>query len=616
VFSTGAPSRRFGYVETLRISTQSVDLSRLSAGAVPLLDSHQTDSADAVIGKVIEARIERGALVGKIQFAETPRAQAVEGMVARGELNSLSIGYSIDDYEETGRDDSGRAGILVTRLTLMEVSFVAIPADAGAQVRSLKIHGAYMTERSLSQTDAGEIDGDDFEDGETEFAPIAEARAPTREETIRVREIKAIAERSGLGADFYEPHVRAGTALPAYRSLVLDRIHQHEPARYIRSSAVGIIDPGVSPQSTLNAMAEGLICRALDFVPDGRNGLPKISDPRRAAEFANYSLVDLGLKLTGNERRMKAGAAYDFVQTRAQMGTTDFPNLLSIAANKILLAQYEYQKPSYRALARKRNFNDFKVHSFLRAGDFPILEALLETGEFRNGSLSENRETVTAATYGKIVSFTRQMMINDDLSAFTDVTAAAGRRVADFENSLAWKIILANSGAGPVLSDTGNLFNATAIATAGGHANLAAAASGINITSVDLGRQALRGQKSLDGIPLNSAPSLLVVGPQKQTEAEQLLSTSLLATQISNVVPGGIQTLGLAVDAYIADKSWYLFADPNACPVFTWGYVDGFEGPRFAIDQPFRQDGIQFKVAEEFGFGAIDFRGGYRNAGG
>ena len=128
----------------------------------------------------------------------------------------------------------------------------------------------------------------------------------------------------------------------------------------------------------------------------------------------------------------------------------------------------------------------------------------------------------------------------------------------------------------------------------------------------------MRVQKSLDGIPLNIGPAMIVAGPQKQTELEQLLSTSLLATQISNVNPfngGGMTSLKPVIDAYITDNAWYLFADPMAAPSFVYGYVSGFEGPRFAIDQPFRQDGLSLKVVEDFGFGAIDWRGAYRNAG-
>jgi hypothetical protein len=156
------------------------------------------------------------------------------------------------------------------------------------------------------------------------------------------------------------------------------------------------------------------------------------------------------------------------------------------------------------------------------------------------------------------------------------------------------------------------------VTTAGGHANLAGTAAAVTVASISAGRLAMRQQKSLDGIPLNVNPSIIVAGPAKQTEIETLLSTSLLATQISNINPfngGGMTSLRPEIDAYITDNAWYLFADPASAPAFVWGYVSGFEGPRFAIDQPFRMDGLSLKVAEDFGFGGVDWRGDYRNAG-
>jgi hypothetical protein len=332
------------------------------------------------------------------------------------------------------------------------------------------------------------------------------------------------------------------------------------------------------------------------------------------------SLLEMGAELAGvrNSHQIPRLRLYEDLMQRSMLGSSDYPLLLSAVANKFLLAQYQYQTPTYRSFAAKKTFNDFKAHNFLRVGDFPILEQLSETGEFRNGSISENREQVYAATYGKIISISRQLFINDDLSAFADLAGAAGRRVADFENSIAWGVILSNTKAGPTLSDTGGLWNSTAVTTAGGHANLAGTPSAITVASISAGRVAMRSQKSLDGIPLNVNPSIIVAGPAKQTEIEQLLSTSLLATQISNVNPfngGGMSTLRPEIDAYITDNAWYLFADQAAAPSFVWGYVAGSDGPRFAIDQPFRQDGFALKVSEDFGFGGIDFRGAYRNAG-
>jgi hypothetical protein len=512
-------------------------------------------------------------------------------------------------------------------LVALRKDLETLSVDAARKLEEVKAEGLSVDQVRAIEAEhgviLGKIEAKRAEITAAETAANAPGADPLVAERARAAEIIAIGARHNLQQAMVSRAIADGVTLDAFRGQALEALAANAPGNAVRGTgaAVQVIHPGESPAERRSAMADGLIMRSLGHVPDGSKGRPKIDNEARSREFAGMSLLELGAELAGirNAHRMHKLALYETLVERSMLGTTDYPLLLSAAANKFLLAAYQYQAPTYRKFSAKKQFNDFKSHNFLRAGDFPLLEQLTETGEFRNGSISENREQVTAATYGKIIGLSRQMFVNDDLGAFADLTALAGRRVADFENSVAWGVILSNTAAGPALSDTGNVFNSTAVTTAGGHANLAGAAAAITTASIDLGFTSMLQKKGLDGAPLNLLPSILVVGPQKRTEALQLLSTNLLATQISNVNPfsvsGDAGKLDLAVDAYIGDKSWYLFADPVVGPVFIWGYVSGFEGPRFAIDQPFRQDGLALKVVEDFGFGAVDFRGGYRNAG-
>ena len=637
VITTSTPVKRWGMIEILEVSDKAVDLSRVGLGQVKLLDSHNSGSVECVLGVLESARIESPAVVGVVRFGETEEALEAAGMVERGEITGISCGYRVLRWERTDYDaETDTETWTGTRWELFEVSLVSIPADKFAGIRSLDTLSPPaipavpkeppMTDSSVRQTTAEESAASSQDATDTRAAAPAPAAvdsgAVLRAERARSAEISAIGARHNLDAAVISQAIADGTSLDAFRATTLETLAVRSPAAQLKPGAgtFGIVDAGESPDKRRDAMVDGIIMRAMGFAPDGTAGQPKVGNAERSREFAGMSLVELAAETLGirGAHRMPRVQLYEEVVTRSMLGTSDFPLLLAAAANKFLLAQYQYQQPSYRMFSAKKNFNDFKAHNFLRVGDFPVLEQLTETGEFRNGAISENREQVSALTYGKIVSLSRQMFINDDLSAFSDLTSAAGRRVADFENSVAWAIVLANSKAGPTMSDTGNLFNTTAVATAGGHANQASSASAITIAAIGAGRTAMRVQKSLDGIPLNIGPAIIVAGPQKQTELEQLLSTQLLATQISNINPfngGGMTSLKPAIDAYITDNAWYLFADPMAAPTFIYGYVSGFEGPRFAIDQPFRQDGLSLKVVEDFGFGAIDWRGAYRNAG-
>jgi HK97 family phage prohead protease len=144
----GSPVKRFYGTEILRIDDKSVILDRVRSNNVPLLDSHSQGSATGALGRIVDARIENGALVGKLKFNRTPIGEQAMNMVARGEISSLSAGYRVDRWEIA--DSEGRAvdqgdvqwddenlTFTATKWELIEASLVSVPADNSAMIRSL-----------------------------------------------------------------------------------------------------------------------------------------------------------------------------------------------------------------------------------------------------------------------------------------------------------------------------------------------------------------------------------------------------------------------------------------------------------------------------------------------
>ncbi len=86
-------------------------------------------------------------------------------------------------------------------------------------------------------------------------------------------------------------------------------------------------------------------------------------------------------------------------------------------------------------------------------------------------------------------------------------------RAAVDENRLAYSALQANAA----LSDNVALFHAT-------HKNKATSGTALDGTNVAVAVAALRGQKSLDGLVPNLQPTYLVVGPQQEVVARQLLA--------------------------------------------------------------------------------------------
>jgi len=147
VISRGSPVVRPYGIEVLRISRDAVDLSRVQQGGVPFLDHHSQAGIDQVLGRIGNAWIDRGALMGRITFAQTEQGKKAEGMVARGEITGISAGYRVDEWMITDADGDvvderdvrwdDDLTFTATRWQLFEASLVGVPADGASMIRSL-----------------------------------------------------------------------------------------------------------------------------------------------------------------------------------------------------------------------------------------------------------------------------------------------------------------------------------------------------------------------------------------------------------------------------------------------------------------------------------------------
>lgn len=138
VLTTGASVRRRDwnedFIEVLDLS--GADLSRVDAGAVHLLDAHNSYEAAAILGAVTAARLEAGGIVGTIALAGREEVAGIVEDIAAGAIRALSIGYSVEEWRDGGKDaTTGLPVRTAARWTLLEASVVPVPADAGAGFR-------------------------------------------------------------------------------------------------------------------------------------------------------------------------------------------------------------------------------------------------------------------------------------------------------------------------------------------------------------------------------------------------------------------------------------------------------------------------------------------------
>lgn len=429
-----------------------------------------------------------------------------------------------------------------------------------------------------------------------EAAPAAEEAAAAA--TARARRILASVTLAGL------PTATADTLIASKKSLeeCLDEITQKwKENGDVDTPMTGAPTARITRDETdtrRQGMSEALVAQM-------RGRAPKTD---MARPYMEMGIISMAAESIGHKGAIRSAGDKVEILMNATHSRSDFPGIFQNALNKVLLERYEVQEPTYKRISRERNFNDFRAHPMVRAGDFPKLQPVGEGGEIKYGTFGERSETAILSSYGIALRISRQMMIDDDMNAIDDLVGDYGSSIANFEEETFYTFMLAAA----LASDGGAVWQTSAPNRG---ANLAAAGAAINVTSLAAGRAVMRKQTSIDGVKLNLAPSILLVGPDKETEADQLVTT-IIPNQSSSVNPFSGR-LEVVSSAQLTGNIWMLFADParagGAC--FVHGFLNGAEAPRLRMDEPFGQQGLALSVEHDFGLGAIDFRGTYRNPG-
>jgi hypothetical protein len=293
--------------------------------------------------------------------------------------------------------------------------------------------------------------------------------------------------------------------------------------------------------------------------------------------------------------------------TRALHTTSDFGLIVGDTIGRTLRAAYQAAPVGIRRLGRQTTARDFRTVNKIMLGEAPILEKLNEHGEIKAGTMAEAKETYKVETFARKIGVTRQVLVNDDLGAFADLSRRMGQAAAETEAKTLVDLLEANSGNGPVMEDGDTLFHAD-------HGNKAASGGAIADATLSAGRLAMRSQTGLSGQRISATPKFLLVPPAQETTAEKWLAT-IAAAKATDVNPFS-GSLSLVVEPRLSSATrWYVVADPSEIDGLEYAYLAGGEGPQVESKSGWDVDGVEVRVILDFGAGFIDWRGWYQNAG-
>jgi len=654
-FYSGAPVLRIPmfdepYELEFEVSEQAADLSRLNGGA-SIIDSHRTYAGvSGILGVVEEAWLENGGGRARLRFSAREEVAPVFQDVRDGIVRNVSMGTYILAMDEVTKKGAELKRFRATAWQPYEISFVAVPADAGAQVMQAadEEKGPCTIQFSASAEAAGAPSRAGAPKGETmkikvrllanvedvgKLGDIVEIEEADFDETLHTKDLTPPApEVSSEGliaqqlaadkkrrtdireiATYYDldevwSEAQHQSGIPIEQVLTRAEAERKKRAPEVRPNAIGMGNDYESNVFKQEQMAAALAARATG------KPAPEPARPYARMSFGDVALACLEAQGKGRGLDPRWDRAEIFSANFALHTTSDFPLVLANTLNKVLLPEYENRAPTYRMLAARREFRDYRVHDFDRAGDFPVPLQVGEHGEYQYGTMGENREQVTLAKYGRILAISRETLVNDDLGAFAMLAMKAARRVVDFENATWYSVcILPNAGLGPNLSDGNPVYDAA-------HSNVLS--GGVLATArLDEGRQLMMDQESIDGLKLNVNPRYALTSPASAGLSERLVAPqSMLIGQGADAAPvpdanNWAGRLTPVADANLTGARYYLLADPAELEQYIYGYLQGQAGPRTEVRNGFQTDGVEFKLALDFGCGAIEYRAGVTGAG-
>lgn len=601
VWSTGARVLRSSfwdgpYFEELSMDTGAIRMERLNNGA-PLLNSHNARDLESQIGVVERAWIENGQGKAVVRFSQNnPKADPIWKDVADGVIRNVSVGYVTHKFEQVEGGQDTTPVFRAVDWEPMELSLVPIPADASAGVRASeeKFECVFET-RNFNVEKKTMPTKEELEQIAAEKREAEEKQKAAVEATQkRATEILASVRKAGLEMSFAEELIGdEKISLEAARGKIIDKLAETSPKVDARNPSITIVTDEVD---TMKRGMESALLHRFDAKKYKLEGSASEFIGMRMSELAKEALEKRGVKTRG--------LSVNEIAKRAFHSTSDFPEILANVANKSLRDGYEEAPATYAPLVREIEVADFKQISRTQLGDYPQLEKVGESGEFKRGTISEAAEKYQVETYGKVVAVSRQVIVNDDMAAFTRLPMMAGIAARNKISNDVWNILLANAAMG----DGVTLFHAT-------HSNLQAGAAAIK-DGLSVMRSAMKKQTGLDGQLLNIMPKFLIVGSERETEAEALVSSLIIPNTVSDSIPLAFaRSLQVIAEPRLGAAPYYLAASIGQIDVIELAYLQGQRGVYLETRMGFDVDGMELKARLDFGVKAIDWRGLQKNPG-
>jgi hypothetical protein len=574
---TGAAIRQGWSRSPLVVDLAGMDTAKAS---IPILWSHER-TLDAVIGKSTEILNDGETLIIRGELlTDGDIAQKVARLARAGIPMQASIGADAANIENVnaggnvtvnGREFAGPVSV-VRASDLRETSIVLFGADANTSAAI------------AAEANEDEPMSDELNSPVEAAMPQTEAPAAVVVDTPPTAKVEAsVIDADAIAAKVFE-------MLKAEKLTEVRASRPAAPAIHVVAQADGpkVIEAALCLAGGLSNVDKAFDQKTLEA-----------ADRRRSQSSLGEVLVEAARAngYTGGNR-ISQGNIREILA--AGFATHSISNVLAATYGKFLLQGYTAVESTWDRIASIRSVSDYKAVSGVRLNGGFDFEDVGASGQLKSADASDETRTIQAKLTGRMSSITMVDIINDDLGALTQVPARLGRGAAIKLNKDFWS----------EFESSNSTFYRKEPAGSG------------NALSIAALKTAVTSYKKLtdpDGNVLGITPSILLVPPELEITADELMGSTVLITG-ENATRGNVNVFAgrfqVVPSSYLTSgTTWWLCANPGELPGMEVAFLNGQRLPTVQqADADFDVLGIQVRGHFSYGVAKAEARGCYRMA--
>lgn len=284
--------------------------------------------------------------------------------------------------------------------------------------------------------------------------------------------------------------------------------------------------------------------------------------------------------------------------------TSNMTSIIKNTVNLMIAADYSVRERWWEPIVRTEEVDTIDDATLVRVYGMDLLPVVSEGAPYTEASWVDEEETASFVKRGDFIAVTMETLLRDKLNVIRSIPSRLSNAWYNTISSLVSGVFTVNTAAGPVLADTGALFNATAATTVGGHANLLTTAlSYSQLATVETAMMKQTDQYLGVGRRLGIRPRFVLVPFDLLNTAETIRDTKEIPNSANNDINKFYQRIDvIGVPDWTDATNWACVADPAQYPAIWLIFYRGRRVPEIytAGDETsgtmFTNDTMRYKV--------------------